>query len=80
MTSTVFFNIFTGWRATDNVTIKAFMIISGKFRTNFAILLITFTRRRRLLSFLLFSTGTSLLVGVLYLGFHPAKRLQFLQL
>jgi len=69
MTLTVFFNIFTGWRAADNVTIKASMITSGRFRMNFAVLVIIFTRRRRPPSFLLFSAG-----------FHLAKRLQFFQL
>jgi hypothetical protein len=37
MTSTDFFSIFTGWRATDSVTIKAFTIISGRFKMSFAI-------------------------------------------
>jgi len=43
MTSTVYFNIFTGWRM-ESVTIKVFMIISERFSMNFAILLITFTK------------------------------------
>ena len=45
MTSIVFFNIFTGQRTTDSATVKAFIIISVRFRMSFVILLITFMRR-----------------------------------
>jgi len=48
MTSTAFSSIYMGLRTTDNVTTKAFMIILGRFRMSFEILLITFVRRRRL--------------------------------
>jgi hypothetical protein len=81
MTSTDFFSIFTGWRATDNVTIKAFTIISGRFKMSFAISPITYMRRRRLQpSFLLLSSRTSPLVGVVsYLGVHLAEHPIILQ-
>jgi hypothetical protein len=81
MTSTDFFNIFMGWRATDSVTIKVFMIILGRFRMSFAILRITFMRRRRpQLTFLLFSSRTNLLVEIVsYLGSPLAEHLIILQ-
>jgi hypothetical protein len=45
---TVFSSIFMAWRAIDSATIRAFMIILGDFRINFAISLITCAGRRHL--------------------------------
>jgi hypothetical protein len=56
MTSTVFSSIFMAWRVTESATIRAFTIILGTLRMNFAISAITFVRGRHLkLSSLLFS-------------------------
>jgi len=53
MTSTAFSSIYMGLRTTDSATIKAFMIISGRSKTSFEILPITFVIRRRLRWFFL---------------------------
>jgi len=76
MTSTVFSSIYMGLRTTDNVTIKVFMIISGRFSMSFEILPITFVSRRRLQRSLLSSSRTVPLVeAALYLGLNLAEHL-----